>query len=65
MMFLAMKTEDGIIKRKISFYCRMLKVTRQGFYKYLADKDRPWKYQQLADGECEIFSVNSLLEGLL
>ena len=48
-MFLAAKTEDGVIKGKISFYCRMLKVTRQGFYKYLADKDRPWKYQALAD----------------
>ncbi len=48
-MFLAIKTEDGVIKGKISFYCRMLKVTRQGFYKYLANKDRPWKYQDLAD----------------
>lgn len=48
-MFLALKTEDGVRKGKISFYCRMLKVTRQGFYKYLADKDRPWKYQDLAD----------------
>ena len=27
----------------------MLKVTRQGFYKYPANKDRPWKYRQLAD----------------
>ena len=49
MMFLAIKTEDGVMKGKISFYCRMLKVTRQGFYKYLAAKDRPWKYQDLAD----------------
>lgn len=48
-MFLAIKTEDGVIKGKISFYCRILKVTRQGFYKYLAEKDRPWKYQDLAD----------------
>lgn len=48
-MFLARKTEDGVIKGKISFYCRILKVTRQGFYKYLAEKDRPWKYQDLAD----------------
>ncbi len=48
-MFIAIKTEDGVIKGKISFYCRMLKVTRQGFYKYLANKDRPWKYQDLAD----------------
>ena len=49
MMFLAIKTEDSVIKGKISFYCRMLKVMRQGFYKYLANIDRPWKYQQLAD----------------
>ena len=49
MMFLAIKTENGVIKGNISFYCRILKVTRQGFYKYLADKDRPWKYQDLAD----------------
>ena len=48
-MFIARKTEDGAIRGKISFCCRMLKVTRQGFYKYLADKDRPWKYQNLAD----------------
>ena len=48
-MFLARKTEDGVIKGNISFYCRILKVTRQGFYKDLADKDRPWKYQDLAD----------------
>lgn len=48
-MLIAIKTEDGAIKGKISFYCRMLKVTRQGFYQYLTDKDRPWKYQDLAD----------------
>ena len=49
MMFIAIKTEDGAIKGKLSFYCRMLGVSRQGFYKYLAHKDRPWKYQDLAD----------------
>ena len=27
----------------------MLKVPRQGFYKYLANKDRSWKHQDLAD----------------
>ena len=48
-MFIALKTEDGVIKGKSSFYCQMLKVTRQGFYNYLANKDRPWKYQDLAD----------------
>lgn len=48
-MSIAIKTEDGATKGKISFDCRMLNVTRQGFYKYLANKDRPWKYQDLAD----------------
>ena len=38
MIFLALKTEDGRITGKISFYCRMLGVSRQGFYKYLANK---------------------------
>lgn len=42
---IVIKTEDGVIKGKFSFYCRMLGVSRQGFYKYLANKDRPWKYQ--------------------
>ena len=56
MMFLAIKTKDGMIKGKISFYCRMLKVSRQGFYKYLADKDRLWKYQDLADAMRAIVS---------
>ena len=39
MMFIAIKTKDGVIKGKLSFYCRMLGVSRQGFYKYLAIKD--------------------------
>ena len=55
-MFIAIKTEDGVIKGKLSFCCRMLKVTRQGFYKYLANKNRPWKYQDLADAMREIAS---------
>ena len=49
MMFIAMKTEDGMLKGKLSFYCRMLKVSRQRFYKYLSYKNRPWKYQDLVD----------------
>ena len=54
MMFIALKTEDGMVKGKISFYCHMLGVSRQGFYKYPANKDRPWKYQDLADAMREI-----------
>lgn len=56
MMFIAMKTEDGSLKGKLSFYCRILGVSRQGFYKYLASKDRPWKYQDLADAMREILA---------
>ena len=37
------------MKGKLTFYCRMLHVSRQAFYKYLQRKDRPWKYQKLAD----------------
>ena len=29
-------------------YCCVLEVSRQGYYKHLARKDRPWKYQGLA-----------------
>lgn len=53
-MFIALKTEDGSIKGKISFYCRVLDVSRQGFYQYLTNKKRPWKYQALADAIREI-----------
>ena len=56
MIFLALKTEDGRITGKIPFYCRMPGLSRQGFYKYLANKDRPWKYQDLADAMKEIVS---------
>ena len=54
MRFLAIKTEDGIHKGKLSLYCRVLGVSRQGFYKYLGEKDRPWKYQALAAAMEEI-----------
>ena len=53
MKFIAIKTDDGT-KGKLAFYCRMLHVRRLGFYKYLSVKDRPWKYQTLADTMLEI-----------
>ncbi len=52
----ALKTEDGRITRKISFYCKMLEISRQDFYEYLANKEHPWKYQDLADAMKEIVS---------
>ena len=54
MIFIAIKTKDGEIKGKLSFYCKVLKVSRQAFYKYLLNKDRPWKYQALAEAMKEI-----------
>lgn len=47
MKFIAIKTADGSITGNISFYCKMLHVIRQGFYKYLVNRDHPWKYQDL------------------
>lgn len=49
MKFIAVKTEDGKRKGKISFCCKMLGVSRQGFYRYLVSRNRPWKYQRLAE----------------
>ena len=49
MRFLAQKVSGGEGKRKLAMYCRVLKVSRQGYYKYVARKDRPWKYQKLAE----------------
>ena len=54
MKLIALKTEDGKIKGEIAFYCRVLGVSRQGFYQYLANKDRPWKYQALAEAMMKI-----------
>ena len=56
MKFIAIKTADGSITGNISFYCKMLHVTRQGFYEYLVNRDRPWKYQDLAATMLDIHS---------
>jgi transposase InsO family protein len=53
-MFIAIKTEDGTLKGKISLYCKSLGVTRQSFHNYLTYKDKPWKYQSLADAMLDI-----------
>ena len=48
MKFIALKTKGGAERGKIAFYCRVLEVTRQGFYDYLKNRDKPWKYESLA-----------------
>ena len=59
MKFIALKTKDGELKGDIALFCRTLHVNRQGFYQYLAKKDRPWKYQPLADAMKEISYWNN------
>jgi len=54
--FIAIKTDDGRIKGDTSFYCRMLDVTREGFRKYLKNRDKPWKYESLANVIKEIIA---------
>lgn len=49
MKFIALKTKDGELTGNISFYCKVLHVSRQKFYRYLANKNRSWKYQPAAD----------------
>lgn len=54
MKFIVLKTEDGRITGKTSFYCKALEVSRQGFYEYLKNKNKPWKYEELAAKMIEI-----------
>lgn len=49
MRFIAQKTCGGEEKGKLAFYCRMLDVSRQGFYDYLVAENQPWKYQEIAE----------------
>ena len=49
MRFIDIKTDGGRIKGRISLYCRVLGVTRQGFYLFLKHKGAPWKYEDLAE----------------
>ena len=44
MKFIDNKTDGGRIKGKIALYCRVLDVSRQGFYNYLQSKNKPYKY---------------------
>jgi transposase InsO family protein len=48
MKFIAIKTDNGQQKGDISFCCRVLKVTRQGFYRYMESLGKPWKHTALA-----------------
>ena len=54
MKFIALKTCDGGAKGRISFCCKALKVTRQGFHDYLKNRNKPWKHEELAAKMMEI-----------
>lgn len=49
MKLLAKKMSGGDGKRKLAMYCRVLEVSRQGYYKYASRQNQPWKYQGLAE----------------
>ena len=54
MIFIDNKTDGGKIKGKLALYCRLMEVSRQGFYDYLRTKDRPYKYASLVKAIKEI-----------
>jgi putative transposase len=54
MELIAIKTENGKLTGEIAFYCRVLKVSRQGFYNHLEAQEKPWKYEALAAEMYEI-----------
>ena len=56
MKFILIKTQDGMLKGNIRFYCTILHITRQGFYKYLSVKDQPL----VDDSSIRMYQVLSL-----
>ena len=42
-------------------YCRVLRVSRQAFYAYLENKDKPWKYEDLVKVMEEIIAEDECL----
>lgn len=56
MEFIALKVSDGKNKGKLSFYCRVLHVSRQGFNEYRKRQNKTWKYEALANLIFEILA---------
>ena len=50
------KATDGKKPGKVAAYCSALLVSRQGFYKYLNRRNRPWKYRKLTQDMQEIYT---------
>ena len=57
LMFIAIKTDDGRIKGKISFYCKVLHVSRQAFNKFLKSKKIPLGNIRHWQMQCLIFAA--------
>lgn len=49
MIFIDSRTDGGKIKGKVAMYCRLMEVSRQGFYEHLRKKDIPYKYEALVN----------------
>lgn len=60
MKFIAKKLSDGKNSRKLSFYCRALEVTRQGFYEYKKRQNKPWKYDKIVEIIKDILNEDEL-----
>ena len=56
MKFIALKTCEGGAKGRISFCCKALKLTLQGFHNYLKNRNKPWKHEELTAKMMEILS---------
>ena len=56
MKFIDSKIDGGIIKGKTALYCKLMEVSRQGFYDYLRAKNRPYKYEALVKEIAAIIS---------
>ena len=54
MIFIDSKTDGDKIKGQLAMYCRLMEVSRQGFYDYLHTKDKPYKYASLVKAIKEI-----------
>ncbi len=56
MKFIALQTDNGNAKGRISFFGEVLGVIRQGFHEYLKKRNKPWKHEELAAKMMEILS---------
>ena len=56
MKFIALKTKRRQLQRKYYLLLQGSPCQQTGYYQYLVMKDRPWKYQSLADAMKDILA---------